>query len=68
MTTLKNGARVVEEYRNEQDHVVLAFWGGHGAPWVTWWCDKEGNAHWGRYFQTEAEARANFQERIRAAI
>ena len=67
---LPNGAEIVmrrEMLRafaasGKRQWVVFAKW--HGCcPWVTWWCDREGNATSGRYFRTRKEALRDYMIR-----
>ena len=44
---LKNGGTVKAEIRRNDEHYVMAFWGGS---YVTWRTDEDGNAYHGHYF------------------
>lgn len=61
-TTLPgNGATVVDM----RDDIVLCFWDKPNGrrEWIVWRVDDDGNAHWGAYYDTLAEAVEGFAKR-----
>jgi hypothetical protein len=61
---LNNGAEIKALKMIVGHHMmVLAFWEGDLRPWVTWAVDSNGDAYWGHYFVTEAEAYDDWEKR-----
>jgi len=56
-TTLNNGATVIEQ----SGRIVIASWHGE---YITWEVTDDGDAYWGHYYHTLAEALHDYQERI----
>lgn len=64
MRKLRNGATLIEERTTPYgESVVLGYWEGHVAPWVTWRMDREGNTFWGSYHRTREAAAENLAKR-----
>lgn len=70
--TLDNGADVLAYFptiagpMESPGFIVLAHWTKQAEPeWITWWVNADtGGASTGHYYETEAEARADFAARI----
>ncbi len=65
-TKLKNGATVLAYRETVVKRVVAADFGadhGSSTPFATWRLDEGGNAFWGHYFETAAEAVADLDRR-----
>ena len=63
---LNNGAVVLAVFSDRDGHLVLAKRRDNFQPWVTWRVDYQGEACWGRYFDTLKFHLAckDFQQRI----
>lgn len=66
---MKNGATVVDvdtSTGGTDRGIVLATWQRNAQPeFITWWVDKDGDAYWGHYFNSQLEAREDFDTRRR---
>lgn len=67
-THLPNGAEIKLRSIINNELVVLCYWEGRTAPWVTWRADLKGNASWGRYFREESAAIENYKERCQHVL
>jgi hypothetical protein len=62
---LPNGAEIFDRAFIHGRWFVLCRWAKNSIEdeWVTWECDGDGNAFWGRYFSVREFAMDDFQER-----
>ena len=62
---LPNGAVILGREQVKDRWVWLAYWNGHGLPYVTWESSVEtpGHTYWGNYFESAQTAFENFSQR-----